>query len=86
MLNLMPQRHTPLLKPCIEIGQAWEWRHNLPRTMAGIADVFLYQALLPTRRRIAELGGYWVISAWKSTPEKEMPPKGGKSSLEKSRP
>src|SRR3990167_2466624 len=55
MLDLVPQRHAALLKPGIEIGQAWEWRHHLPQAMAGIAHVLLHLALLPARGRVAEL-------------------------------
>src|SRR3989344_5729967 len=56
VLDLVPQGHTTLLKPIIELHKAREWRHDLPQAMAGIAHVLLHLALLPARRGIAELG------------------------------
>lgn len=58
----LPQVDATVREPVVEVVERVEGRNLLPDAVAAIADVLLDLALLPTRRRVAELGVEQVVA------------------------
>jgi hypothetical protein len=69
----LPLFEAPLLEPGVQVRQVGEVRHQVQDQVAGVLHVLLDLTLLPTGRRIAELGREDVVAGHCQEPGVDLP-------------